>query len=69
MVESRPMPPAKRIDDKPASLNLRGFPRETLYRLKMAAAAEHRTVKDLLLELIEGKIREMEKKGILPKGK
>jgi len=34
-----------------------------------AAAAEHRTVKDLLLELNEGKIRDMEKKGLLPKGK
>ena len=40
-----------------------------LFRLKMAAAAEHRTVKDLLLELIKGKIQELEKKGILPKGK
>jgi len=35
----------------------------------MAAAAEHKSVKDLLLELIEGKIQELEKKGILPKGK
>ena len=63
------MPSAKKKDDKPASLNLRGIPRETLYRLKMAAAAEHRTVKGFLLDLIEGKIREMEKKGLLPKGK
>jgi len=55
--------------DKPAHLNIRDIPRETLYRLKMAAAAEHRTVKDLVLELIEGKIQELEKKGLLPKGK
>ena len=63
------MPAKKRKEETPASLNIRGFPRETLYRLKMAAAAEHRTVKDLLLELIDGKIQELEKKGQLPKGK
>jgi len=59
----------KKQEDKDASLNIRGFPRDTLYRLKMAAAAEHRTVKDLLLELIHGKIQELERKGILPKEK
>ena len=63
------MPAKKTKESTPAALNLRGFPRETLYRLKMAAAAEHRTVKDLLLELIKGKIQELEKKGLLPKGK
>ncbi len=55
--------------DEAGNLNLRGVPRATIYRLKMAAAAEHRTVKELLLELIEGKIQELERKGILPKGK
>ncbi len=59
----------KPADETPGNLNLRGIPRDLLYRLKMAAAAEHRTVKDLLLELIKGKIQELEKKGILPKGK
>ena len=51
------------------ALNLRGIPVDTFYRLKMAAAAEHKSVKDLLMELIEGKIEELEKKGLLPKGK
>jgi len=55
--------------DKSAHLNIRDIPRETLFRLKMAAAAEHRTVKDLVLELVNGKIQELEKKGLLPKGK
>jgi len=54
---------------KPAHLNIRDIPRETLFRLKMAAAAEQRTVKDLVLELVNGKIQELEKKGLLPKGK
>jgi len=53
---------------KPAHLNIRDIPRETLFRLKMAAA-EQRTVKDLVLELVNGKIQELEKKGLLPKGK
>ena len=35
----------------------------------MAAAAEEKTVKDLVLELVNGKIQELERKGILPKGK
>lgn len=59
-----PKPP-----DKPAHLNVRDIPRSTLYRLKMAAAAEEKTVKDLVLELVEQKIQELEKKGLLPKGR
>ena len=61
--------PKKLPTDSPGNLNLRGIPRSTLYRLKMAAAAEQRTVKDLVLELIERRIQELEKKGLLPKGK
>ncbi len=59
----------KLTNDFSGALNLRGIPRELLYRLKMAAAAEHRTVKNLLLDLIQGKIQELERKGLLPKGK
>jgi plasmid stability protein len=55
--------------EAPAALNIRNIPRETFYRLKMAAAAEHKTVRDLVVELIEGKIQELEKKGVLPKAK
>ena len=61
--------PKKPTEDRSANLNLRNIPRNTLYRLKMAAAAEQRTVKDLVLELIEGKSQDQEKKGLLPKGK
>ena len=55
--------------DQMGNLNLRGISKATIYRLKMAAAAEQRTVKELLLEMIEGKIQELERKGILPKVK
>ena len=61
--------PKKPTEDRSANLNLRNIPRNMLFRLKMAAAAEQRTVKDLVLELIEGKIQDLEKKGLLPKGK
>ena len=59
----------KRKQEETTALNLRGISVETYYRLKMAAAAEHKSVKDLLLEMIDGKIQELEKKGVLPKGK
>jgi len=48
---------------------VRGIPKETIFRLKMAAAAEHRTVKGFLLALIEERIQELERKGMLPEGK
>jgi hypothetical protein len=38
-------------------------------KVKMAAAHEGKSVKDFLIELAEGKVQELERKGILPKGK
>ena len=35
----------------------------------MSAVIEQKTVKELVLELIEGKIQELERKGLLPKSK
>ncbi len=35
----------------------------------MAAYAKHKSVKDPSMELIEGKIQDLEKKCLLPKGK
>jgi hypothetical protein len=55
--------------DDSAAVHIRGIPRDTCFRLKMAAAAEKKTVRELLLKLIEDKIQELEKKGLLPKGK
>ncbi len=59
----------KGTPDHKGTLNIRGIPKETIYRLKMAAAAEHRTVKGFLLALIKERIQELERKGLLPKGK
>ena len=51
------------------TLNVRGIPKETIFRLKMAAAAEHRSVKGFLLAMIEERIQELERRGLLPKGR
>lgn len=68
LLDSPPM--AKRNpEDHQGTLNIRGIPKDFIFRLKMAAAAEHRTVKGFLLVLIDERIQELEKKGILPKGK
>ncbi len=61
--------PKRSTREKLPGLNIRNISRETFYRLKMAAAAEHKTVRELLLEMIQGKIQELERRGILPKGK
>jgi len=61
-----PRPPRK---TKLPGLNIRDIPEEIFYRLKMAAAVERKSVRTLVLELIERRIQELEKKGLLPKGK
>ncbi len=38
-------------------------------KVQMAAAHKGKTVKDLLMELAEGMIQELERKGILPREK
>jgi plasmid stability protein len=61
---------AKRNPDKhQGTLNIRQIPKEVIFRLKMAAAAEHRTVKGFILVLIEERLLELERKGLLPKSK
>lgn len=49
--------------------NFREIPRELMRKVKMASAHEGKTVKDFLMELAQTRIEELERKGILPKGK
>lgn len=49
--------------------NFRDIPRELMRKVKMAAAHEGKTVKDFLIEIAEERLRELERKGILPRGK
>ncbi len=58
-------PPA---EDKGA-WNFREIPSGLMQRVKMAAAYEGKSVKQWLMDLARMKLAEMEKKGILPKGK
>jgi porphobilinogen deaminase len=51
------------------AINIRDVPKELLHRVKLAATAERRSVKGFLLALAEARIEEMEKNGLLPKGK
>jgi porphobilinogen deaminase len=51
------------------AINIRDVPKELLHRVKLAATAERRSVKGFLLALTEARIEEMEKNGLLPKGK
>lgn len=51
------------------TLNIRDVPKDLLYRVKLAAAVERRTVKGFLLTLAEERIQDLEKKGLLPKEK
>jgi hypothetical protein len=48
---------------------MREIPRDLMRKVKMAAAHEGKTVKEFLLELAQAKVEELERKGILPKGK
>ena len=49
--------------------NFREIPRGLMAKVKMAAAYERKTVKQFLIDLARARIQEMEKKGILPKGR
>jgi len=51
------------------AINIRDVPKELLHRVKLAATVEHRSVKGFLLALAEARIDEMERDGLLPKGK
>ena len=49
--------------------NFREIPRDLMRKVKMAAAHEGKSVKEFLIELAQTKIGELERKGILPRGK
>lgn len=49
--------------------NFRDIPRDLMRKVKMAAAHEGKSVKEFLIELAEARLQELERKGILPKGK
>ena len=50
-------------------LNLRGVPKDLIAKLKAVAALDHASLKDYVTTVLEHHIDELEKKGLLPKGK
>ena len=59
---------AKNQDD-PGVWNFREVPREAIVKAKIVAAVQGKSVKALLIDLVEACWLEMDKKGVLPKGK
>lgn len=63
------MSKGKEQDEKGGSWVFRDIPRPIMQRMKIAAAIEGKSLKQLLLDLSEAHLKELEKKGLLPKGK
>ncbi len=53
----------------PGAWVIRDVPRHLMRQVKIAAVVEGKSVKQLLLDLAEAHVKELEKKGLLPKGK
>ena len=49
--------------------NFRDVPKDLMRRAKAAAAFQGRSVKGLLIELMEAHLEDLEHRGIMPKGK
>ena len=64
-----PMPKLPRPEDDAAVLFVRGMPRDLLARLKAAAALQQKTLGEYIQEMCESHVQELERKGLLPKGK
>lgn len=65
----RPMSGKATKGETPGTWIFKAIPRDLMQRAKIAAAVEGRTVKDMILSLVDAHLKEMERKGQLPKGK
>lgn len=54
---------------EPGAWNLRDVPRDAIVKAKIGAALEGLSVKAFIIKLVEDHWAELEKKGVLPKGK
>jgi len=55
--------------DEPGVWNFRNVPRDAIVKAKIGAALEGQSVKAYLISLVQAHWQELEKKGLLPKGK
>lgn len=63
------MSKGKPQEEKAGSWVFRDIPRDLMHKMKIAAAVEHKSVKQLLIDLSRLHLEDLEKKGLLPKGK
>ncbi len=63
------MPKRSQKEDGPGSWIVRDVPRGLMRRMKIAAAIQETSIRQLLIDLSESHLKALEKKGILPKGK
>ena len=50
-------------------LNLRGMPKDVVAKLKASAALQQKSLTAYVSDLLQNHVLELEKKGLLPKGK
>ncbi len=58
----------KKADDYTV-LNLRNMSKDVVAKLKAAAALEHKSLTAYVAELLQDHVHDLEKKGLLPKGR
>ena len=63
------MPRSSQKKDEAGSWIVRDVPRHLMRRMKIAAAIQDTSIRQLLIDLSEAHLKEMEKKGQLPRGK
>ena len=63
------MPKSKKVASNGGAWIFRNIPRDLMKRAKIAAAVEGTSIKALLLRALDEHLQELEKKGLLPKGK
>jgi len=63
------MPKGKSLEKKGGSWVFRDIPRPIMQRMKIAAAIEGKSLKQLLLDLCETHLKDLERKGLMLKGK
>jgi hypothetical protein len=63
------MKAAKTEESEEGTWIVKNVPRELMHRMKVAAAIQQKTLKQVLFELAEAYLAELEKKGVLPKTK
>jgi hypothetical protein len=61
--------PKPKAQEEAGVWNFREVPRDVIVKAKIEAALENKSVKALLMDLVESHWQELDKKGLLPKTK